>query len=84
MQWRVLGQTGPHGPDTNKGEELVTNSTHGSKKAPSIGYGYESECTGQATAFFFFFFFFFSATDFLVLSPWQSMNGGLLDLHTAS
>jgi hypothetical protein len=31
-----------------------------------------------------FFFFFLSATDFLVLSPWQSMNGGLLDLHTAS
>lgn len=38
----------------------------------------------NALASAFFFIFFFSATDFLVLSPWRSMNGGLLDLDTAS
>jgi len=38
VHWWVLGQTGPQGPDTNKGEELVTTSTHVSKKAPSIGW----------------------------------------------
>ncbi len=75
VHWWVVGQTGPHGPDANKAEELVTISTHGSKK--SAVDGYESECSA-------FFFFCFSATDFLVLSPWQSMNGGLLDLQTAS
>jgi hypothetical protein len=45
-----------------------------------------TKANALASAFFFiiFFFFFFSATDFLVLSPWRSMNGGLLDLDTAS
>jgi hypothetical protein len=43
----------------------------------------DTKANALASAFFFFFFFF-SATDFLVLSPCQSMNGGLLDLRTAS
>jgi hypothetical protein len=46
--------------------------------------GTKANALASALFFFFFFFFFFSATDFLILSPWQSMNGGLLDLHTAS
>jgi hypothetical protein len=67
VHWWVLGPTGPHGPDTNNGEELVTISTHGSKKESAVDR-MGSKANALATAFF-------SSSSFLQQIFWFSHRG---------